>query len=184
MAKTIPTKYSYGVKYPLKMPLHLMLPTNIVTLALGTNLDDRPGNLRAAIAALAPTVTVLSQSFIYETLPWGVTDQPSFLNMVITGETRQKPQELLKNLKELETQLGRVPSIHYGPRKIDIDILFYDNLIFDSPELNLPHPHLHERAFVLVPLADLMPEQIHPVLGKTIRQLLAEVDKTGVKRYG
>jgi 2-amino-4-hydroxy-6-hydroxymethyldihydropteridine diphosphokinase len=166
------------------MSVHPMMPTNIVTLALGTNLGDRPGNLRAAIAALAPTVKVLKQSFIYETLPWGVADQPSFLNMVITGETLQKPTELLKTLKELETQLGRIPSIHYGPRKIDIDILFFDNLIFDSPELTLPHPRLHERAFVLVPLADLIPDQIHPVLGKTIRQLLAEVDKTGVKRYG
>jgi 2-amino-4-hydroxy-6-hydroxymethyldihydropteridine diphosphokinase len=166
------------------MSANPVMPTIIVTLALGTNLGDRPGNLRAAITALAPTVTVLMQSFIYETLPWGVTDQPSFLNMVISGETRQKPQELLKNLKELETQLGRVPSIHYGPRKIDIDILFYDNLIFESPELTLPHPRLHERAFVLVPLADLMPEQIHPLLGKTIRQLLAEMDTTGVKRYG
>ncbi len=161
----------------------MMLP-NIVTLALGTNLGDRPGNLRAAIAALPPMVTVLQQSFIYETLPWGVTDQPNFLNMAIQGETLQKPQELLKNLKELETRLGRIPSIHYGPRKIDIDILFYDYLIFDSPELTLPHPRLHERAFVLIPLADLVPEQIHPLLGKTIRQLLAEVDKTGVKRYG
>jgi 2-amino-4-hydroxy-6-hydroxymethyldihydropteridine diphosphokinase len=166
------------------MSANPVMPTIIVTLALGTNLGDRPGNLRAAITALAPTVTVLRQSFIYETLPWGVIDQPSFLNMVISGKTRQKPQELLKNLKELETQLGRVPSIHYGPRKIDIDILFYDNLLFESPELTLPHPHLHERAFVLVPLADLMPEQIHPLLGKTIRQLLAEMDTTGVKRYG
>ena len=160
------------------------MSTNIVTLGLGTNLGDRPGNLRAAIAALPPAVIVLEQSYIYETLPWGVTDQPRFLNMVIKGKTSQRPQELLKNLKELEMHLGRVPSIHYGPRKIDIDILFYDNLIFNSAELTLPHPHLHERAFVLVPLADLTPEQIHPVFGKTIRQLLAEVDTTGVKRYG
>jgi len=165
------------------MPVNRM-STNIATLALGTNLGDRRRNLRAAIAALPPAVTVLEQSFIYETLPWGMTDQPSFLNMVIIGETSQKPQELLKNLKELETHLGRIPSIHYGPRKIDIDILFYDNLIFDSPELTLPHPHMHERAFVLVPLADLTPDQIHPVFGRTIRQLLAELDTTGVKRYG
>ena len=165
------------------MPVNRM-STNIATLALGTNLGDRPRNLRAAIAALPPAVTVLEQSFVYETLPWGVTDQPSFLNMVILGKTRQRPQELLKNLKELETLLGRIPSIHYGPRKIDIDILFYDDLVFDSPELTLPHPHMHERAFVLVPLADLTPEQIHPVFGRTIRQLLAELDTTGVKRYG
>ena len=160
------------------------MTTKPVTLALGTNLGDRPANLQAAIAALPPVVTVHQQSFVYETLPWGVTDQPSFLNMVIIGETSQKPLELLKSLKELETRLGRIPSIHYGPRKIDIDILFYDTLILDTPQLTLPHPHLHERAFVLVPLADLAPERIHPILGRTIRQLLAEVDTTGVKRYG
>jgi len=160
------------------------MSTNTVTLALGTNLGDRPGNLRAAIAALPPVVTVHEQSFVYETLPWGVIDQPSFLNMVVIGETGQRPQELLKSLKELETQLGRIPSIHYGPRKIDIDILFYDNLILETPHLTLPHPHLHERAFVLVPLAELTPELIHPLLGRTIRQLLAELDTTGVKRYG
>jgi 2-amino-4-hydroxy-6-hydroxymethyldihydropteridine diphosphokinase len=165
------------------MPVEQM-STNLVTLALGTNLGDRPGNLREAIAALPPAVTVLEQSFVYETPPWGVIDQPSFLNMVIKGVTLLQPRDLLKNLKGLETRLGRIPSIHYGPRKIDIDILFYDNLILETPELTLPHPHLHERAFVLVPLADLAPEQIHPVYGKTIRQLLADVDTTGVKRYG
>jgi 2-amino-4-hydroxy-6-hydroxymethyldihydropteridine diphosphokinase len=165
------------------MPANRM-STNTVILALGTNLGDRPGNLQAAIAALPPAVIVQKQSFIYETVPWGVIDQPSFLNMVILGKTLQKPQDLLKNLKELETQLGRIPSIQYGPRKIDIDILFYNDLIFDSPELTLPHPHLHERAFVLVPLADLAAEKIHPVLGKTIRQLLAEIETTGVTRYG
>jgi 2-amino-4-hydroxy-6-hydroxymethyldihydropteridine diphosphokinase len=166
----------------MKIP-DLRIPTNPVTLALGTNLGDRIGNLRAAIAALPPAVWVLEQSFVYETLPWGVTDQPHFLNMVIKGETGQSPQELLKHLKALETRLGRLPSIHYGPRKIDIDILFYSDLMLDTPGLTLPHAHLHERAFVLVPLADLAPELIHPVLGKTIRQLLAEVDTTGVKRY-
>ena len=133
------------------MPTNQM-STSIVTLALGTNLGDRPGNLQAAIKALPPNVTVLEQSFVYETLPWGLTDQPRFLNMVIKGETRQKPQELLKRLKSLETQLGRIPSIRYGPRKIDIDILFYDDLILATPELTLPHPHLHERAFAGLPV--------------------------------
>jgi 2-amino-4-hydroxy-6-hydroxymethyldihydropteridine diphosphokinase len=127
---------------------------------------------------------VHEQSFIYETTPWGITEQPNFLNMVIKGETSQMPQELIKNLKSLETELGRIPSIRYGPRKIDIDILFYGDLILTTPELTLPHPHLHERAFVLVPLADLAPDYIHPIMRKTIRQLLANVDAAGVKRYG
>ena len=156
----------------------------IVYLALGTNLGDRPGNLRAAIAAFPPEVTVLAISPVYETPPWGVTDQPAFLNMVIKGETRQGPRRLLKFLKLLEIQLGRLPSIRYGPRKIDIDLLFYDDILLNTPELTIPHPSLHERAFVLVPLADLAPELLHPALGKTVRQLLAEVDTTGVKRYG
>ncbi|MGD0877755.1 MAG: 2-amino-4-hydroxy-6-hydroxymethyldihydropteridine diphosphokinase [Anaerolineales bacterium] len=165
------------------------MPTNQMStipvfLALGTNLGDRPGNLRAAIAVLPPLVIVHEQSFIYETTPWGITEQPNFLNMVIKGETSQMPQELIKNLKSLETELGRIPSIRYGPRKIDIDILFYGDLILTTPELTLPHPHLHERAFVLVPLADLAPDYIHPIMRKTIRQLLANVDAAGVKRYG
>jgi 7,8-dihydro-6-hydroxymethylpterin-pyrophosphokinase len=84
----------------------------------------------------------------------------------------------------METRLGRLPSVRYGPRKIDIDILFYADLILDTPELTIPHPNLHKRAFVLIPLADLSPGLVHPVLGKTIRQLLAGVDGTGVKRYG
>jgi 2-amino-4-hydroxy-6-hydroxymethyldihydropteridine diphosphokinase len=156
----------------------------IIYLALGTNLGNRPGNLRAAIAALPPEVLVLESSPVYETPPWGVTDQPAFLNMVIKGETHLNPQKLLKHLKCLETRIGRLPSIRFGPRKIDIDVLFYDDLLLNTPELTLPHPSLHERAFVLVPLADLAPELVHPVLGKTIKQLLREVDTTGIKPYG
>ena len=155
-----------------------------VYLALGTNLGDRPGNLQNAIAGLPPVVTVLESSPVYETLPWGVTDQPAFLNMVIKAETHSEPLELMKHLKLLETRLGRLPSIRYGPRLIDIDLLFYDDLILNTAELTIPHPNLHERAFVLVPLSDLAPEFIHPVTGKTVRQLLAEVSATGVKRYG
>ena len=155
-----------------------------VYLAMGTNLGDRPGNLQNAIAGLPPVVTVLESSPVYETLPWGVTDQPAFLNMVIKAETHSEPLELLKQLKLLETRLGRLPSIRYGPRLIDIDLLFYDDLILNTAELTIPHPNLHERAFVLVPLLDLAPEFIHPVTGKTVRQLLAEVSATGVKRYG
>jgi 2-amino-4-hydroxy-6-hydroxymethyldihydropteridine diphosphokinase len=126
----------------------------------------------------------LESSPVYETPPWGVTDQPAFLNMVVRGETQSEPHELLKQLKLLETRLGRLPSIRYGPRKIDLDLLFYDDLILNTPELTLPHPGLQERAFVLVPLADLAPELIHPLTGKTVRQLLGELSTAGVTLYG
>ncbi len=160
------------------------MTTSKVYLALGTNLGDRLGNLRAAMAALPPQVTVMKKSPVYETQPWGVTDQPAFLNMVLKGKTSLAPVKLLKYLKDLETRLGRRPSVRYGPREIDIDILFYDEIIFHNPELTIPHPNLHERAFVLVPLTDVAAKLVHPAIGKTVRQLLAEVDITGVKRYG
>ena len=139
------------------------------------------GNLQAAIAGLPPVVMVQESSPVYETQPWGVTDQPAFLNMVLSGKTHLAPLALLAHLKELETRLGRLPSIRYGPRRIDIDILFFDDILLDTPELSIPHPNLHQRAFVLVPLADLAPELIHPRLGKTVRQMLALVDTSGVK---
>jgi 2-amino-4-hydroxy-6-hydroxymethyldihydropteridine diphosphokinase len=158
------------------------MPT--VYLALGSNLGDRPAALQAAITALPPKVQVLAESPVYETPPWGVPDQPSFLNMVIEGKTSLSPRKLLAHVKAIELQLGRVPSIRFGPRKIDIDILFYDDRIIETPELIVPHPRLQERAFVLVPLADLAPGLVHPLLGCQVRELLAEVDAKGVKRYG
>ena len=155
-----------------------------ILLALGTNLDDRLANLRAALDALPPEVVLLDESKIYETPAWGFEDQPTFLNMAIKGETDLEPEALLKHLKLLETQLGREPSFHWGPRLIDIDLLFYDDQILNTPELSIPHPGVPARSFVLVPLADLAPELVHPVSGKTIRQLLAEVNTDGVLRYG
>jgi len=155
----------------------------IIYLALGTNLGDRLANLRAALAALPPSVVCRQSSPIYETPPWGLTDQPAFLNMVLRGETDLEPAALLEHLKRLETELGRAPAVRWGPRLIDMDILFYDDLILDIPGLTIPHPRLHERAFVLVPLADIAPDLVHPVLGKPVRELLVAVDTTGVKRY-
>jgi 2-amino-4-hydroxy-6-hydroxymethyldihydropteridine diphosphokinase len=156
---------------------------HVIYLALGTNLGDRLANLHAALAALPPYIVIRQTSPIYETPPWGLTDQPVFLNMVLKGDTSLTPQELLKQVKLLEIRLGRVPAVRWGPRQIDMDILFFDDLVLDSPELTLPHPHLHKRAFVLVPLADLSPDLHHPILHQTIRELLAGVDITGVKRY-
>jgi 2-amino-4-hydroxy-6-hydroxymethyldihydropteridine diphosphokinase len=157
------------------------MPT--IHLALGTNLGDRFANLLAAFAAFPPAVHILAQSPVYETQPWGLTDQPAFLNMVIKGETDLAPLALLAYLKNLEVKLGRQPGVRWGPRLIDIDILFYDELILVTQELTIPHPRLHERAFVLVPLSDLEPDLVHPVLGKPVSRLLDGVDTTGVKRH-
>lgn len=154
--------------------------SHTVYIALGTNLGDRLANLRAAVAALSPDVRVVAESPVYETPPWGYADQPAFLNMAVEAETDLGPGALLDFLKRLETELGRVESFRYGPRQIDLDILFYDDLVLDTPPLIIPHPRLHERAFVLVPLADLAPALVHPILQKSIVELLASVNPTGI----
>ena len=154
-----------------------------IYLGLGSNLDDRLGNLARAIEALSPKVHVIEKSPIYETPPWGFIDQPPFLNLTLKAETAMEPLRLLKTLKKIESDLGRKPSVRWGPRRIDIDILFYDDLVFERYGLTIPHPRLHERAFVLVPLADIAPGMVHPVLGKTIRELLETTDRQGIIRY-
>ena len=157
---------------------------NTIYLALGTNLGDRMDNLRRAVAALHPTVHVTALSSVYETPPWGYTDQPAFLNMALAGETDLEPLELISFLKKLESELGREKTFRNGPRLIDMDILFYDDLIFNQNDLVIPHPRLHERAFVLVPLNDIAPDLMHPVLKRAVRDLLQDVDTKGVNRYG
>jgi 2-amino-4-hydroxy-6-hydroxymethyldihydropteridine diphosphokinase len=146
-----------------------------IYLGLGTNLGDRLKNLHAAVDSLSPTVKVLRTSAIYETQPWGYIDQPSFLNMAVEGDTEIDPGELLASLKQIEVNLGREVTFRYGPRLIDLDILFYDQLVLDLPHLKIPHPHLAERAFVLIPLMDLAPDLKHPVLQVTISELAARL---------
>jgi len=154
-----------------------------IYLALGTNLGDRLANLHAAIDLLSPPIVLGPRSKIYETAPWGYTDQPAFLNMAVKCETDLEPESLLKRLKQIEVQAGRVKTFRWGPRLIDIDILFYDDLVLESESLTIPHPHLHKRAFVLVPLADIAPDFVHPILDKTVAQLLTKCDASGVKPY-
>lgn len=155
-----------------------------VYLALGTNIDNRPANLKAAIAALTPQMELMEKSKVYETPPWGFTEQAAFLNQAVRVETYLEPEPLLKHLKRLETALGRVPSFPNGPRLIDIDILFYDDLVMDTPLLVIPHPRLHERGFVLVPLNDIAPGLVHPILQKTVRDMLAGCETSEIKLFG
>lgn len=159
------------------------MDNHIVYLALGSNLGDRLANLKQAIASLSPQIEVKAKSRVYETPPWGYTDQPAFLNQVLKGNTYVEPGPLLKHLKRLEVALGRVPSFQNGPRLIDIDILFYDELVLDTPPLILPHPSLHERGFVLLPMMYIAPDLVHPVKKKSIRELIASCDVSGIREF-
>lgn len=155
-----------------------------VYLALGTNLGNRQANLKAAREALSPQMSIKAKSHVYETPPWGYADQADFLNQALKVETYLEPEALLKHLKRLEVALGRVPSIQNGPRLIDIDILFYDDLVMDTPGLVIPHPRLHERNFVLVPLNDIAPDLVHPEFKKTVQELLSNIDQSGIVDLG
>ena len=156
---------------------------HVIYLALGTNLGDRSANLKQAIAALTPQMEVKAKSPVYETPPWGFEDQPKFLNQVIKATTYLDPEPLLQHLKRLEVALGRKESFLNGPRLIDIDLLFYNNLVVDKPSLVIPHPRLHERGFVLLPLMDLAPDLVHPVKKKSVREMLALCNVEGIEKF-
>jgi len=143
-----------------------------VHIGIGSNIGNRQRNCREAIRQLGSRgVKVVKEAAMIETEPWGVADQPRFINMAVEAETDMTPDRLISLLKDIEVSMGRTESVRWGPRLIDLDILFYDDLIIDSPGLKIPHPRLHERAFVLVPLSEIAPEKVHPVLKKSMREL-------------
>ncbi len=154
-------------------------------LCLGSNLGDREKNLSQALSLLSHEINLEKVSSIYETEPVGYKEQPFFLNLVCRVTTNLNPGELLHLAKTMETRMGRVPSKQANsPRIIDIDILFYDNKIIKTQDLTIPHTRLAERAFVLIPLAEIAPELIHPELGKSIAELASNIKgHNGVQKY-
>ena len=144
-------------------------------LSLGSNLGDRAANLRAAAAQLDVAGRLLAVSAFYETQPVEVPDQPWFLNCVVAIETDKTPRELLQLALQVEAAMGRLRMRKKGPRNIDIDLVLFGDRVVDEPRLKIPHPAMHQRRFVLEPLVEIAPEARHPELGKTARELLAEL---------
>jgi 2-amino-4-hydroxy-6-hydroxymethyldihydropteridine diphosphokinase len=153
----------------------------LIYLSLGSNLGDRESNLRAALDRLPPDVRVLRVSALYETAPVEFTAQPWFLNQVVEAETALTPIQLLARTAAIEHDLGRTRDIPKGPRTLDIDILLYDSAIVHTATLEIPHPRIAERRFVLAPLADLDPDLRHPVTGLTVRQMLNAAPSQSVR---
>ena len=160
-----------------------------VYLGLGSNLGNRADNIADGISLLAAQsdITFKECSSIYETEPWGYTNQPHFLNCAIRIRTSQNPIDLLYLVKSIETMVGREPSFRYGPRSLDIDILFYgDHMIScETPDLHIPHPRILERSFVLIPLLEIAPTLVHPTVGIEIQDIpCSDISQTAIKKWG
>lgn len=153
-----------------------------IFLALGSNLGHRRNHLQRAVDSLQSFVQICELSHVYETSPWGNTDQPNFLNLCLRGSTNLEPAELLMACKQVETELGRVSGEKWGAREIDLDILFYDDVVMSDEQLTIPHESLASREFVLRPLAELAPRLRHPVSGATVAEMLSAVESKTARR--
>jgi len=151
----------------------------------GANLGNRKQQLQTAVELIEKFCgKIICTSSIYETAAWGLTDQPDFLNQVLSIQTNLAPHELLKTLLAIENQMGRTRILKYGPRIIDLDILLIGNLKIETPDLSIPHPALPDRRFALIPLAEIAGSMLHPTLGKNILELLNQCnDALNVKKY-
>jgi len=154
-----------------------------VYLALGSNVGDGDRQFDRAIELLMPALSHVQQAPRYSSKAVGFTDQPDFLNTVISGETDLDPKQLLELTQSVEQHVGRVKRFHWGPREIDIDIIFYDNRVIELPDLSIPHPRFSERDFVLKPLKDLSPELVDPLTHNTVKALYDQLseDKRSIK---
>jgi len=157
---------------------------NKTYLALGTNIGDREKNLKNALKKLNNIGTVQETSQIYETEPYGPKDQNDYLNLTLKLITELTPNQLLREIKKIEKDMGRIKKEKNHPRIIDIDILLYDSKIIKEKELKIPHPQMHKRKFVLFPLTDIAPNETHPTLKKTIKQLkTTTTDNLNIKKW-
>jgi 2-amino-4-hydroxy-6-hydroxymethyldihydropteridine diphosphokinase len=151
---------------------------SVVYLSLGSNIGDREDNLKKAVDKIKQNkIRIIKESRIYETKPYGIKEQRDFLNLALKIETTYTPQKLIKILLDIEKEMGRVRDIKWGPRIIDIDILFYDSLTINDENLKIPHPDLHNRLFVLEPLSEIAPDFIHPIYKRGVLDLLNDLKK-------
>lgn len=148
---------------------------NKIFLALGANVGDKTQNILDAISLLSEKITNIKKASLYESKAAGYIDQDNFINTAISGDTNLNPMELLKFIKSVEEKIGRIKRFRWGPREIDVDILFYNNEFYKKNNLEIPHPRLAERDFVLIPLEELDPKLIHPIFKKTVSELLKEL---------